>query len=138
MKSLAEEGQEQFPESVTISYRWEAPDYDRGAARPLFKKIGGFFVGCSVEGLMAIGSVRAHLGARAPKDAVINGARYELKVFRSEDNLNIRTCYPVYLGPAGEAPQPIPGPQPGPGPQARPGVHRRGADRGSPRQSVRR
>lgn len=48
------DGQERFPESVTISYRWDAPDYDRGAIRPLTKPIGGFFVGCSVEGLMAM------------------------------------------------------------------------------------
>lgn len=95
------DNQENFPESVTISFKWDAPDYDRGATRPLTKPIGGFFVGCSVEGLMAIGAVRAHLGARAPKEAVINGARYDLKVFRSDNNQNIRTFYPVYLGPGG-------------------------------------
>jgi hypothetical protein len=102
------DGQERFPESVTISYRWYAPDYDRGALRPLTKPVGGFFVGCSVEGLMAMGSVRAHLGARAPKEAVINGARYDLKIFRSPDNQNIRTFYPVFLGPAADAPLTVP------------------------------
>jgi hypothetical protein len=98
------DGQEAFPESVTISYRWDAADYDRGAIRPLTKPTGGFFVGCSVEGLMALGTVRAHLGARAPKEAVINGARYDLKVFRSANNQHVRTFYPMFLGPAGEAP----------------------------------
>jgi hypothetical protein len=93
-------GQMQFPESVTISYKWHAPDYDRGAVRPLTKKIGGFFVGCSIEGLLALGAVRAHLGARAPKEAVINGARYNLKVYRSSNNLHVRTFYPVFLGAA--------------------------------------
>ena len=116
LKSLAGEGQEAFPELVTISYRWDAPDYDRDALRPLFKKIGGFFVGCSVEGLMAMGTVRAHLGARAPKEAVINGARYDLKVFRSDDNQHIRTFYPVYLGPAGKEPEPVPDDRPKPVP----------------------
>jgi len=91
------DGQGQFPESVTISYKWHAPDYDRDAMRPLTKPIGGFFVGCSVEGLLALGTVRAHLGARAPKEAIINGARYSLKLFRSQDNKNIRTFYPVFL-----------------------------------------
>jgi hypothetical protein len=95
-------GQENFPESVTISFKWDAPDYDRGAIRPLTKPIGGFFVGCSVEGLMAIGAVRAYIGARAPKEAVINGARYDLKLFRSDNNQNIRTFYPVFLGPEGD------------------------------------
>jgi poly(U)-specific endoribonuclease len=83
---------------VTISYRWHAPDYDRKALRPLTKKIGGFFVGCSVEGLLALGSVRAHLGARAPKEAIINGARSNLKVFHSPNNRHIRTFYPVFMG----------------------------------------
>ncbi len=99
-------GQENFPESVTISFKWNAPDYDRGAIRPLTKPTGGFFVGCSVEGLMAMGAVRAHLGARAPKEAVINGARYDLKVFRSDNNQNIRTFYPMYLGPEGNTGSP--------------------------------
>lgn len=114
------DGQENFPESVTLSFKWEAPDYDRKALRPLTKPKGGFFVGCSVEGLMAIGAVRAHLGARAPKEAVINGARYDLKLFRSDNNQNIRTFYPVYLGPAGEAPAPAPTPAPAPHPGENP------------------
>ncbi|MDW9722557.1 hypothetical protein GOB91_09520 [Sinorhizobium meliloti] len=98
------DGQEQFPESVTISYRWDAPDYDAGRTRPLTKPIGGFFVGCSVEGLMAMGAVRAHRGARAPKEAVINGARYDMKLFLDQSQSFVRTFYPVYLGPAGERP----------------------------------
>jgi hypothetical protein len=57
-----------------------------------------FFVGCSIEGLLALGAVRAHLGARAPKEAVINGARYSLKVNPSPNNHHIRTLYPVFLG----------------------------------------
>lgn len=108
LRGMYANGQERFPESVTISYRWDAPDYDRNALRPLTKPKGGFFVGCSVEGLMALGSVRAHLGARAPKEAVINGARYDLKLFRSANDQHIRTFYPVFLGPAGVPPQPVP------------------------------
>ena len=96
--SKQKNGQHQFPESVTISYRWNAPDYERNELRPLTKKIGGFFVGCSVEGLLALGTLRAHLGAQAPKIAEINGARYNLKVFRSSNNRHIRTFYPVFLG----------------------------------------
>ena len=99
--SKQKQGQQQFPESVTISYKWHAADYDRQEVRPLTKKIGGFFVGCSVEGLLALGTVRAHLGARAPKEAVINGARYQLKVFRSANDRHVRTFYPVFLGPDG-------------------------------------
>lgn len=91
--------QAQFPESVTISYVWQAPDYDREKLRPLTKPKGGFFVGCSVEGLLALGTLRAHAGARAPKEAVLNGARYSLRVFTSENRRHIRTFYPVFIGP---------------------------------------
>jgi hypothetical protein len=100
IRSKSNRDQDRFPESVTISYKWKAPDYDRNAIRPLTKPTGGFFVGCSIEGLMAIGSVRAHLGANAPKEAVINGGRYKLELHRSDNNQHIRTFYPVFLGPA--------------------------------------
>lgn len=98
--SRAESHPEQaaFPESVTIEFEWNAPDYANNTVRTLFKDIGGFFVGCSVEGLMALGTVRAHVGARAPKDAVINGAGYTLKVFRSDNQRHIRTFYPMFNG----------------------------------------
>ena len=95
--SKQKQGQLQFPESVTISYRWQAPDYDSLAFRPLFKRIGGFFVGCSVEGLMALGTVRAHKGVRAPRVAVIEGARYDMKLFHSPNGQQIRTFYPVFM-----------------------------------------
>lgn len=100
VRGLYENGQENFPESVTISFKWMAPDYDAGQLRPLTKPIGGFFVGCSVEGLLALGTVRAHRGARAPKEAVINGARYDLKLFLDPSERHIRTFYPVFLGAA--------------------------------------
>lgn len=106
IRSQKNQGQDRFPESVTISYKWNAPDYDRNAIRPLTKPKGGFFVGCSVEGLMAIGSVRAHLGANAPKEAVINGGRYRLELHRSTNKQHIRTFYPVFLGPAADVSAP--------------------------------
>ncbi len=96
--SALADGQNQFPESVTISYKWMAADYDRDALRPLTKPIGGFFVGCSVEGLLALGTVRAHVGARAPKIAVINGAKYDLKLFHGPERRSVRTFYPVFRG----------------------------------------
>jgi poly(U)-specific endoribonuclease len=108
LKSEEAAGQMSFPESVTISFSWDAPDYDRRAIRPLTKQVGGFFVGCSPEGLMALGTVRAHVAANAPKVAVINGARYELAMFRSDDNKNLRTFYPKFQGTAPVAPQPDP------------------------------
>ncbi|WP_454741783.1 hypothetical protein [Cupriavidus necator] len=116
LRGQYEDGQERFPESVTISYKWDAPDYAASRVRPLTKPKGGFFVGCSVEGLMALGAVRTHRGGRAPKEAVINGARYDMKLFLDQATERyIRTFYPVYLGPAGAAPvtEPVPAAAPG-------------------------
>ena len=130
--SRGAEHQEHFPESVTISFKWSAPDYVREQVRPLNKKIGGFFVGCSVEGLLALGTVRGHRGVRAPKVAVIEGARYDMKMFLSGNQQHVRTFYPVFLGPADPVnaggrtetsvapvviPQPVIVPQPGPEPE---------------------
>jgi len=101
--SKMKDKQEQFPETVTISYRWEAPDYERKALRPLTKSTGGFFVGCSVEGLLALGTVRAHLGAIAPRQATINGARYQLALHHSPNKHHVRTFFPKFLGTAGSS-----------------------------------
>jgi hypothetical protein len=68
--------------------------------------------------------LRAHRGARAPKEAVINGARYDLKLFLDQASERfVRTFYPVYLGPAagGPVPVPVPAPSPSPVPSPAPG-----------------
>ncbi|GAB1856017.1 lamin tail domain-containing protein [Flavobacteriaceae bacterium MHTCC 0001] len=111
--------QYQHPETVTISFKWNAADYYRQALRPLYKKIGGFFVGCSVEGLIALGTVRAHLGINAPKKAIINGAEYAMKLYHSDNRRHIRTFYPKFLRSIREQPiptPPIPTPIPSPDP----------------------
>lgn len=99
-------GQDQYPETVTLSYRWFAPDYEREAIRPLFKRIGGFFVGCSIEGLLALGTVRGHLGVNAPKKAIINGAEYEMKLYHSDNRRHIRTFYPKFVRAVSPPPKP--------------------------------
>ena len=86
------------PEVVTLAYRWNAYDYEARERRPLYKPIGGFWVGCSIEGLMALGTVRFLIDARAPKETVINKAKYALRVFRSPNNRSMRTFYPEFLG----------------------------------------
>lgn len=48
--------------------------------------------------------MRAHVGARAPKEAQIQGARYDMRVFRTPDNRQVRTFYPVFLGPGSASP----------------------------------
>ena len=85
------------PDVVTLAYRWRAQDHDSGVERPLFKPTGGFWVGCSVEGLMALGMLRFF--QRGSSEAVINGARYEIDLYKSPDRGSIRSYFPIFKGP---------------------------------------
>jgi hypothetical protein len=85
------------PEVVTLSLRWEAPlgDGNQGT-KTLHKPIGGFFVGCSPEGLIALGLVRTR--TQSSKLALINGAKYQLDLHRLDGNRNaIRTFFPRFI-----------------------------------------
>lgn len=82
------------PDCVTLSFIWEAFDYKEKKYRKLTKPIGGFWVGPSVEGLMAIGTVRFLEQAFAPKKATINNVTYNLVLFRSPNDKHLRTFYP--------------------------------------------
>ncbi len=84
------------PEVATLAYRWDAYDAESGVRRPLTQAIGGFWVGCSVEGLMALGTVRFF--ASGPVEALINGARYQIDLYRSPDGQSLRTTFPRFLG----------------------------------------
>lgn len=91
------------PEIATMAFDWEVDDgYSIG------KKIGGFHVGPSVEGLMAIGMVRAAFDATPspPRFANIAGMHVELAMYNSGDSLkSINTMYPiVHSVVAGSAP----------------------------------
>jgi hypothetical protein len=86
----------QLPEVVTLAFRWHAQDFEAGGKRALYKPVGGFFVGCSVEGLLALGLVRFF--ARGRVEAVINRGRYELDLYRSPDGRSLRSCFPRLLG----------------------------------------
>lgn len=82
---------------VTLSYKWRAFDYEKKKFRPLTKPIGGFWVGPSAEGLMAIGTVRFLNDVFAPKKAEINKVLYNLPLYRSPNGRNLRTFYPEFL-----------------------------------------
>jgi hypothetical protein len=83
---------------VHLSYEWNAFDYEQKRFRKLTKPKGVFWVGPSVEGLMAIATVRFLPEALAPKQATINGSVYQLKLFRSPDERHLRTFYPEFIG----------------------------------------
>src|SRR5262245_42013018 len=86
------------PDVVTLKYEVRVFDFESGRFRKLIKPIGGFHVGPSAEGLMAMGTVRCLAEANAPKKAEINGNRYNLKLFRSPNDRNLRTFFPEFAG----------------------------------------
>ena len=86
----------QVPEVVTLAYSWDAYDAETGQRRALYKPIGGFWVGCSIEGLLALGTVRFFERGRI--ETTINGARYEIELYRSPDGRSLRTFFPRFLG----------------------------------------
>ena len=85
-----------MPEVATLAYRWRAYDYETRQRRPLYEPIGGFWVGCSIEGLMALGTVRFFERGRV--ETTINGARYQIELYRSPDGRSLRTFFPRFLG----------------------------------------
>jgi hypothetical protein len=100
-------GSEETPDVVTLSYVWRAFDYEAGQYRYLTKPIGGFWVGPSAEGLMAMGTICFLREVNAPRQAVINGHRYTLRVHpgsNGTDPRTLRSFYPEYVGP-----EPAPG-----------------------------
>ncbi|NEZ58168.1 hypothetical protein [Adonisia turfae] len=84
------------PEVVTLELTWHAPLGDGSHnTKRLHKPIGGFFVGCSPEGLIALGLVRCR--TQSNKITRINGAEYQLDLHRLDNNRNaIRTFFPRF------------------------------------------
>ncbi len=91
-----------IPEVITLQLEWDAPPGDINnpgnlQSKRLKKPIGGFFVGISPEGLIALGLVRAR-SASIGKLATINGADYQLDLHRLDQNPKaIRTFFPRFI-----------------------------------------
>lgn len=108
-----------IPEVVTLSLTWNAPPGDSNdSGKTLTKPIGGFFVGCSPECLIALGLVRCR--TKSGKIAKINGAEYQLDLHRLDNRPNsIRTFFPRFrradvtdIVPPPPTPDPTPDPTP--------------------------
>jgi poly(U)-specific endoribonuclease len=80
----------QVPAVVTLAYRWHTE------AGSLLQEIGGFFVGCSPEGLLALGTARFFDRRRG--EMAIGNARIEIVLHRSPDGRSVRTFYPRFVG----------------------------------------
>lgn len=90
---------DETPDVATLSFKWNAFDYVAREFRPLTKPKGGFWIGPSIEALLAIGTLAFLPESQAPRQAEINGFRYHLRVHPGSSNRNIRTFYPEFAGP---------------------------------------
>lgn len=88
---------ERTPDVATISYAWDAFDYKTKKTIARTKQVGGFWIGPSVEGLLALGTVRFHKETDAPKETIINDAQYRLELSRSPTGRNVRTFFPKFV-----------------------------------------
>lgn len=82
------------PDVVTLRYTWEARDENNNTVDDLEKWRGGFWVGCSPEGLIALGMAR--FDNNASSSAVINGAEYNLILPKDDKGEHIKTFYPKF------------------------------------------
>ncbi len=83
-------------ETATLSFVLNAFDYEALKFRKLTKPIGGFWIGPSIPGLIALGMVRFEAEAFAPKTAIINDIAYNLHLYRSPNGKHMRTFYPEF------------------------------------------
>jgi poly(U)-specific endoribonuclease len=88
------------PDCVTLKFEWSVWSYTKNKLVMLTKPKGGFWVGPSAEGMLALGIVRFAHNAFAPKKAEINGFRYNIEMHRSQDGFSLRTLFPVLTGQA--------------------------------------
>jgi len=89
------EGQK-VPEVVTLTFDWNPTDKEKKVSFELNKPRGGFWVGCSPEGLMALGMAR--FKSDAAMNTVINGVEYDL-ILSTRDSGNttiINTFFPIF------------------------------------------
>ncbi len=87
------------PQVGTLAYAWFAPDGAGGRTR-LFQEIGGFWIGPSPAGMIALGTLRYLQGGEGERPATIHGVRYDVVLHTSPDDSAIRTVFPIFRGTA--------------------------------------
>ena len=103
------------PDVVTLKMDWDAFKTPDNESDDLMKGKGGFWVGCSPEGLIALGmaAFKTVQVRRNPIDIVMNNVEYEIflysKTITQGENINekmIDTFFPVLKKVVGEIPIP--------------------------------
>jgi len=86
------------PNAVTFRYEWDAFDFENGGTEKLYKSTGGFDVGYSAEGLIALGMV-CFYDPRSVKTTVIDNVKLEYKLFKAgPGDSSINTFYSMFKG----------------------------------------
>ena len=88
-----------IPEVVTLKFKWTPEDEATKEKFDLEKPVGGFWVGCSPEGLIALGMARFKEATKGVTDIVINNVEYELKLDTNIDMLFIISYLLPYFQP---------------------------------------
>lgn len=100
-----EKALEKVPEIVTLKFNWNPEGNEKG---DLEKPIGGFWIGCSPEGLVALGMARWKEKTEGRTKAVINKTLYEITLYTDidrrktenrgrTDDKHINTFWPKFL-----------------------------------------
>merc|ERR1712038_959709 len=95
------------PDVVTLKFKWTPEDEATKEKFDLEKPVGGFWVGCSPEGLIALGMARFKEATKGVTVIVINDVEYDLKLSTDIDRSNgrnrgrtddkfISTFYPIF------------------------------------------
>mmetsp|Transcript_4604 Transcript_4604/g.5217 ORF Transcript_4604/g.5217 Transcript_4604/m.5217 type:complete len:483 (+) Transcript_4604:178-1626(+) len=83
---------------ASFRFNWDAYDYENNVSQALFKSFGGFDIGWSPEGLIAIGMVCFN-DPRSRKTTVIDNVQLELRLFKAgPENSHINTYYSMFRG----------------------------------------
>jgi len=94
---LADEGPLN-PNAITLRNTYFAYDFENNKSQELFKSTGGFDVGESPEGLIALG-MACFYDPRETKTTVINNVKLEMKLFKAgPDSRSINTFYSMFKG----------------------------------------
>jgi poly(U)-specific endoribonuclease len=87
------------PHAVTMTFCASLEDADHGGVvNNVRKSIGGFFIGCSPEFLVAVAYLLSVTESRGKRHILVDGCKFELKLetYRQRKSTHVRSFYPIY------------------------------------------